>query len=212
MSWLNKSDIVALEAGNQSFRLAKKIMKKVKCDVVILNPSYLAMIYQSLKKTDKEEALKLARLIKRIPREELPEVPLPSAKEEKARRLVSEHGYWTKQKVMSQNRLHSIFTREGFTEITRNHLNGKKKRTECLERLRSSDSFDYVRFSEPSQEMVKFYYNLATKRGKKRAIIALARKMIEVIYVMFSNNEPYRGMTGLKLDQKLLRGLDRTRF
>ena len=134
--------MVALEAGNQSFRLTKRIMKKVKCDVVILNPSDLAMIYQSLKKTDKEDALKLARLIKRIPREELPEVPLPSAKEEKARRLVSEHGYWTKQKVMSQNRLHSIFTREGFTEITRNHLNGKKKRTECLERLRSSDSFD----------------------------------------------------------------------
>ena len=50
-----------------------------------MNPGDLATIYNSLKKTDKEDALKLARLIKSIPREELPEVTIPSEKEEDSR-------------------------------------------------------------------------------------------------------------------------------
>ncbi|EMN00375.1 hypothetical protein LEP1GSC035_2723, partial [Leptospira noguchii str. 2007001578] len=35
--------------------------------MIVLNPGDLATIYQSLKKTDKEDSLKIARLIQRFP-------------------------------------------------------------------------------------------------------------------------------------------------
>ncbi|EKR25171.1 hypothetical protein LEP1GSC087_1644 [Leptospira interrogans serovar Bataviae str. L1111] len=45
-----------------------------------MNPGDLATIYQSLKKTDKEDSLKIARLIQRHPIEELPTVPIQMMK------------------------------------------------------------------------------------------------------------------------------------
>ncbi|EMN45622.1 hypothetical protein LEP1GSC086_2475 [Leptospira weilii str. LNT 1234] len=55
--------------GSQSFRIAKSILNKG-IQVIVLNPGDLATIYQSLKKTDKEGLLKIARLIQRYPKEE----------------------------------------------------------------------------------------------------------------------------------------------
>ena len=54
LSWLN-GDLVALEAGNQAFRIARMI-RQAGCEVVVLNPGDLATIYNSLKKTDREDA------------------------------------------------------------------------------------------------------------------------------------------------------------
>ncbi|EMY55291.1 hypothetical protein LEP1GSC204_1984 [Leptospira interrogans serovar Copenhageni str. M20] len=45
--------------GSQSFRIAKSILNKG-VQVIVLNPGNLATIYQSLKKTDKEDSLKIA--------------------------------------------------------------------------------------------------------------------------------------------------------
>ncbi len=45
-------------------RIAKSILNKG-VQVIVLNPGNLATIYQSLKKTDKEDSLKIARLIQR---------------------------------------------------------------------------------------------------------------------------------------------------
>ena len=56
LQWLKKDDIVVMEAGNQSFRIAKRIMREKGIDVIVLNPGDVATIYQSLKKTDKEKA------------------------------------------------------------------------------------------------------------------------------------------------------------
>ncbi len=65
--------------GSQSFRIAKSILNKG-IQVIVLNPGDLATIYQSLKKTDKEDSLKIARLIQRFPIEELPIVPIPTTR------------------------------------------------------------------------------------------------------------------------------------
>ncbi|EQA81365.1 transposase [Leptospira alstonii serovar Pingchang str. 80-412] len=81
LKWLTLNDIVGLEAGSQSFRIAKSILNKGIQVIVLnrrlssfLNPGDLATIYQSLKKTNKEDSLKIARLIQRYPIEELPVV------------------------------------------------------------------------------------------------------------------------------------------
>lgn len=81
VNWLKPNDVVGLEAGSQSFRIAKTILKVHKeIQVIVLNPGDLATIYQSLKKTDKEDSLKIARLIQRYPIEELPTVPIPTTR------------------------------------------------------------------------------------------------------------------------------------
>ena len=60
LKWLKKGDKIALECGNQAFRIAKMILSKTNYEVIVLNAGDLAVIYNSLKKTDKEDALKLA--------------------------------------------------------------------------------------------------------------------------------------------------------
>lgn len=122
MSWLNKKDLVILEAGSQAFRIAKRIRREISCDVEVLNPGDVAMIYRSLKKTDKEDALKLARLAQRNPIEELPTVKIASDDEEYMRSLSSVQAHWAKMSTINRNRLHSIFTDAGLTEITKKHL------------------------------------------------------------------------------------------
>ncbi|WP_025185099.1 IS110 family transposase [Leptospira interrogans] len=132
LQWLTLNDIVGLEAGSQSFRIAKSILNKG-VQVIVLNPGNLATIYQSLKKTDKEDSLKIARLIQRHPIEELPTVPIPNDEEEDNRRLCSEHENWTKQLTQGKNRLHSLFTQAGLTHITKKHLRTKVSRESlCL--------------------------------------------------------------------------------
>ena len=309
MNWLHKKDKVGLEAGSQSFYLAKKIIREVSCEVIALNPGDLATIYASLKKTDKEDALKIARMVQRIPRKELPEVALPTDKEERIRKLVSEQSYWSKQKTNFKNRLHSIFSREGFTRISKKHLNTQKSRLKCLGLLKNEayhleaerlvetlgqieltlKSIDkqvegvlkeniahtklafsmpgigpiaaltilgymgnFNRFSSAKQvsnysglvpkisisgekshyghiikrgckpikrvilqsawslvrspyggKLSKFYRNLAQRAGKKKAAVALARKMLETLYHMSKNRELYRYMPEAKLENKL---------
>ena len=80
------------------------------------------LIYRSLKKTDKEDALKLARLIKRIPKSELPVVCVPTQKEEHQRRLVSELAFQKKMRTQLINRLHALLAQSGLTDITKKDL------------------------------------------------------------------------------------------
>lgn len=58
------TDKVAVEVCALAFVIADEIAESVGCEVIILNASKLAIIYRTTKKTDKEDALKLARLIK----------------------------------------------------------------------------------------------------------------------------------------------------
>jgi hypothetical protein len=53
-----------------------------------LNPHHLPIIYETDKKTDKEDALKLAHLVADRPDSRLPTMPIPSDKEMRRRKLV----------------------------------------------------------------------------------------------------------------------------
>lgn len=126
--WLKAADTVFIEASTGAFMLVKEIQRLVGCECVVLNPGELAIIYRSLKKTDKEDALKIARLGQRIPREELPVVPLPTDEEEDQRRLVSENTFVTGERVALINRLHSLFHQAGFTDLTKKDLKTRESR------------------------------------------------------------------------------------
>lgn len=135
IKWLSDDDVVGIEAGNLSFFLAKEIMTNTKSEVIILNAGDLAVIFRSLKKTDKEDSLKIARLIKRNPRNELPEVRIPNEYEEEARNLLSEQEYWTTSRTRAYNRLHSILTNSGITTVTKKEIKNINKRLEIIKQL-----------------------------------------------------------------------------
>jgi transposase len=84
-----KSDVVGMEARASAFLLARELKAEVGRQVYILNPGKLRMIWRSTKKTDKEDALKIAKFVQRYPREEPPLVSLPTEEEEESRQLIS---------------------------------------------------------------------------------------------------------------------------
>ena len=86
---LKAEDIVAMEVNSLAFVMEKE-MRVIGCTVVILDASQLSIIYSSTKKTDKEDALKLARLVKIYEKEDLPIVDVPTEKEYYRRKLTKE--------------------------------------------------------------------------------------------------------------------------
>jgi transposase len=310
LGWLCGDDMVVLEAGNLSFMIAKRIRDERKLPVVVLNPGDVAMVYKSLKKTDREDALKLARLAQRNPLDELPSVCIPSDKEEMWRRLCSEQAYWSRQATKGKNRLHSLFVSAGLTHLTTKDMDSKKNRDRVVgllpqhcnaEAIRITRQLDLVeenlsaiiaeirevlkekggyahmvmsmpgigpigaltllayvgdceRFSHGKQlgyyvgmvprvdisgdtvrygriitrgcgplrriiiqcanslvrakdsgDLGVFYRKLKERKGHNKAIVAVARKMLEVLYAMITSGELYRYTSADTIEKKLKR-------
>jgi transposase len=134
-SKLTSSDKVALEAGNLSFIMAKELEAAVGCQIRILNPSHLALIYGSMKKTDKEDALKLAHILEDYKDERLPLVPIPSDEEMRRRKMVG--SYRREQRIRNQaiNRLHGLFLAQGITDVVKSDLATAEARAETVRAL-----------------------------------------------------------------------------
>jgi len=60
---LEKSDTVALEAGNLAFIMAREIMERVGCEVRVLNATKLSFIGDAPTKIDKEDTMKLTHFV-----------------------------------------------------------------------------------------------------------------------------------------------------
>jgi transposase len=122
-SALRKSDRVAVEACSLAFVLSRELEREVGCRVYVLNPGKLAVIWNSTRKTDKEDAYKLASLIQRFREDELPIVAVPTEREEKMRSVVSMKQYLVKLRTSMLNRLHAIYVQAGMTYLKKNDLN-----------------------------------------------------------------------------------------
>ena len=116
------TDRVAIEVCSLAMVMAKEIKNEVGCEVVLLNPSQIVLIYRSLKKNDKEDALKLARLVQKYTNEELPKVELPTEHEENLRQILTELRQLKHDRTKEINRLHAIFVECGITEIKKADL------------------------------------------------------------------------------------------
>ena len=113
-------------------------MRAIGCTVIILNASQLSVIYASTKKTDKEDAVKLARLIKIYEKKDLPTVDVPSDKEWYRRKLIKEYKTLKADRTREINRLHALFVQCGITTIKRSNVQTDVNRQEVLPQL-----FDY---------------------------------------------------------------------
>jgi len=138
--WLQSSDTVSIEAGHLAIRLARFMHEKVGCKILVLDPGQLEIIYNTHKKTDREDSLKLARLIQRIPEAELPTIYICSEKEDLYRKLLYEHEYWTKSRTKMINRLHYIFLQAGVTNLKKSNLKTLKGRSMNLKLLSYFDN------------------------------------------------------------------------
>jgi transposase len=115
--------------------MAKEIEAAVGCEVRVLNPSQLALIYGSMKKTDKEDALKLAHILEDCKDERLPLVPVPSDEEMKRRKLLGSYRREQQSRNRMINRLHALFVAQGVTSVVKSDLATAEARAETVEVL-----------------------------------------------------------------------------
>jgi len=125
---LEKTDKVALEAGNLAFIMTREIMEQVGSEVRVLNSSKLPFIFDAPTKTDKEDAMKLAHLVEERRDEKLPLVPLPSEKEMQRRKLIANYSREMKGRTKYINLLHALFVHQGHTTVVKKHLATAEKR------------------------------------------------------------------------------------
>jgi len=132
---LTSHDKVSLEAGNMAFIMAKELEQAVGCKVYVLNPSHLALIYGSMKKTDKEDALKLAHILEDYQEERLPVVRVPSDQEMKMRKLLACYRREQQSRNRAVNRMHALFVSQGITTMKRKDLATAERRAEAVKGL-----------------------------------------------------------------------------
>jgi transposase len=162
---LRKTDRIGIEAGMPAFLIAKQIIKEVGCEVVVLNPGDLQIIYKSLKKTDKEDALKLARMVEKYSNEELPVVALPTEEEERNRALVSQMVFYKEERNRLINRLHSVYVRAGIVDLSKKDLKAAEGRARCMELISEERFIKEVKMLERS--IVVTEENIAEIEEKK---------------------------------------------
>jgi transposase len=125
---LGREDKVGLEAGNLAFIIAKELERTVGCQVRVLNPRHLAIIYATDKKTDKEDSLKLAQLLTDRPDSRLPLVAIPSDREMKRRKLLGSYRREKRSRDQGVNRLHALFVHQGIVTVVRSDLATDERR------------------------------------------------------------------------------------
>jgi transposase len=136
---LEAGDKVSLEAGNLAFIMAKELEKGVGCMVRVLNAHHLPIIYETDKKTDKEDALKLAHLVADRPDSRLPIVAIPSDKEMRRRKILGSYRREKENRDRGINQLHGLFVHEGITTVVRKDLATDKARRERVKELEGEE-------------------------------------------------------------------------
>lgn len=118
----SKGDLVIMEAGSSTFSLARFLTANTESEVVVLNPAQLRIIWDSQKKTDKADAMKLACIGRDMRPDAWPVVSVPTDQEQAERAIVSNHVYLMKLKTMEVNRLHALFNNYGYPDISKPDL------------------------------------------------------------------------------------------
>ena len=132
---LRPGDKVALESCSLAFIMAKEMEAAVGCKVYVLNPGRLSIIYKSMKKTDKEDALKLAHILEDFAEERLPVVSVPSDKDMYRRKILANSRRAQNNRTRLINLLHALFVAQGITTKARKDLAAEGVRKEAIKEL-----------------------------------------------------------------------------
>jgi len=118
---LSKADEVAVEATGNSAHFARGIKECVGV-VRIVNPTQFKVISKSVKMTDKNAAINIARFLSKGL---IPEVRLRSEEESQIGSLISTRDKLVKLRSTLKNKIHSILNANGV--VTRREMFGSKK-------------------------------------------------------------------------------------
>jgi len=106
---LRKTDRVAVESTNNTRYFAEQIKEKVK-EIKIVNPTQFKVISQSVKKTDEEDAEKLAFYLSK---NMLPEVRMKDKEYSQLTSLSNTRDRLVKLRTVLKNKLHNILSANG---------------------------------------------------------------------------------------------------
>ena len=144
---IQAGDIVLMEAGSSSFSLARYLQKNSKAsDVVVLNPAHLRIIWDSQKKNDKADAMKIACIARDMRPEAWPRVTVPSEKEQSERSVIMHWIFLRKQETMLCNRFFALFNSLGYPEIDKSRL--KKDQDFRVQTINDLLSFSELAFTD----------------------------------------------------------------
>ena len=144
---IQPGDIVLMEAGSSSFNLARYLLKNSKAeDVVVLNPANLRIIWDSQKKNDKADAMKIACIARDMRPEAWPRVTVPSEKEQSERSMIMHWIFLRKQETMLCNRFFALFNSLGYPEIDKSRL--KKDSDFRIQTINELLSFNELAFTD----------------------------------------------------------------
>lgn len=120
---IQDGDIVLMEAGSSTFNLARYLLRNSGAvDVVVLNPANLRIIWDSQKKNDKADAMKIACIARDMRPEAWPRVAVPSEQEQSERAVITHWAFLRRQETMLLNRFFALFNSLGFPEIDKGRM------------------------------------------------------------------------------------------
>ena len=144
---IQDGDIVLMEAGSSTFNLARYLLRNSGAvDVVVLNPANLRIIWDSQKKNDKADAMKIACIARDMRPEAWPRVAVPSEQEQSERAVITHWVFLRRQETMLLNRFFALFNGLGFPEIDKSHL--KKDAEFRVQTINDLLSFNELSFTD----------------------------------------------------------------
>jgi transposase len=172
---LEAGDKVALETGNLAFIMAKELGKTAGCTTRVPNPSKLAVTCASTKKTDREDAMKLAQPVCGLPDSRLPTVAVPSDRETERRKLVSGDRREQTNRTQAVNRLHGLFVHAGITTVVKKDLATDGNRRKAVEMLEGAERAE----AEHLVECLALFEKRIGYLAKRMAELAKGDEVIE---------------------------------
>lgn len=135
VSRFKKDDAIFMEGGTSSFNLARYFLENTEGEVYVLNPMKLHIIFESICKTDKQDAAKIAKYARDANPENWVLIPIPTKEESANRALIKLHIAYSQLNTKLINKLHAIFTGMGYPDLKKSDLKNPEKRQYWVDKL-----------------------------------------------------------------------------
>lgn len=173
---LKKADELAVESTGNTGHFVRAIEGTVK-RIRVINPIQFKIISESVKKTDDEDALKIARFLSR---DMIPEVRMKSKAESQLGSLIGTRDKFVKLRTALKNKVHNILNANGIVTKT--------------EFLTSGKSLDRV-LEQELDETCRFELEIIT--GEIRNLNEAIKKIDEQIKDKGSKLDGYKNVTSI---------------
>ena len=140
---LRDDDWVFMEGGASSFTLARYLLNNTGMRVFVLNPMQLHIIYQSMCKTDKQDAAKIAKYARDANPGNWCLIPIPTEQESAERSLINLHIGFSQERNKQINKLHAVFNGQGFPDLKKSDLKNPDARRRWIDQLLSDEAAMY---------------------------------------------------------------------